>query len=360
MVRPMNTPAIHQAMRLNKDAEDLAWLFLPDSDLPEGISDLLRLCASPELLNEFADNNGFDSDELANGLFNFIEKVMLDEKNSNEKILGGDKFSSAQMLKFHYKLLMKMYHPDHSDRPNAEYYSSIVTTSHHQLKEKQKLQDSISFSESRKPPQSYYRATNTASTQISNAKTALALVSAFGILVLVSMAGKLYGPSNSELIVNKEAAVQQEIIVEEKNLIKVTAVKTNKTESIIPSVINASSNDLQTLIKDLEFAYEKGDVDVIKPILANTPEIKNQTDEQLNDKLETLFEITNERKMLLFDFDWTSTSSILKGQGKFLSRYKLTGETKWLTREGKAFITAKNINNKLKITQLTLENQSFE
>lgn len=355
----MNTPAIHQAMRLEKNAEDLAWLCLPDSDLPEGISDLLRLCASPELLNEFAENNGFDKDELAIGLFNFIEKVMLDEKNRDEKILGGDQFSSAQTLKFHYKLLMKIYHPDHSKRPNADYYSSLVIKSHHQLKEKQKLKDSISFSESRKPPHSYYKATNTAATQISNTKTALAIVSAFGILVLVSMAGKLYGPSNSELIVAKEA-VQQKIMVEEKNLIKVAAVKSNKPESNISNVINASNSDLQILIKDLELAYEKGNVEVIKPILANTPEIKSQTDKQLNDKLETLFEITNERKMLLFDFDWTSSSSGLKGQGKFLSRYKLTGETKWLTREGKALITANIINNKLKITQLKLENQSFE
>jgi len=356
----MKTPAIYQAMRLAKNPEEMAWLCLPDSDLPEGVSNLLRLCASPELLDEFADNNGFDSDELVHGLYIFIEKVMLDENNSDEKVLGGDQLSSTQMLKFHYKLLMKIYHPDHSNRPNTDYYSTIIAKSYHQLKEKQRLQDSISFSESRKPPYSYYQATNRAEKQVSNIKTALAIVSALSIFALVSMAGKLYTPVEPQLIVNKITQPQQTNTIEEKKLIKVTAVKSKKLPNAIATDIDLSNNKLQMLLKELEVAYEQGDVETIKPILANTPEIENQTDKQLNDKLETLFEITNERKMVLFDFGWTKVSGTLKGQGKFLSRYKLIGETKWLTREGTAFITANNIKEQLKITQLKLENQSFE
>ncbi len=124
--------------------------------------------------------------------------------------------------------------------------------------------------------------------------------------------------------------------------------------------MQATSTKLQTLLKELEGAYEEGNVDAIKPILANAPEIKSQTDKQINDKLETLFEITSERKMVLFDFNWTDVSGTLVGKGKFLSRYKLIGEKKWLTREGTASVSAKKHHNKLTITQLILENQSID
>jgi len=108
----MNTAAIHQALRLEKQPDEMAWLCFPDSDLPDGINDLLRVAASNDLLKEFSEKNDIDAEELSNSLFNFIEKVMLNEKNSDEKILGANKFSTSQTQKFHYQLLMKIYHPD--------------------------------------------------------------------------------------------------------------------------------------------------------------------------------------------------------------------------------------------------------
>ena len=98
----MNTPAIHQAMRLGKYPEEMAWLCFPDSDFPEGISDLLRLCSSKEQLIEFSNNNDFDPQELSTGLFRFIEQAIVNENNCDEKILGTDKFESSQIQKFHY------------------------------------------------------------------------------------------------------------------------------------------------------------------------------------------------------------------------------------------------------------------
>ena len=148
----MNTPAIHQAMRLDKYPEEMAWLCFPDSDFPEGISDLLRLCSSKEQLIEFADSNGFDPEQLSNDLFNFIEQAVVNESNNDEKVLGTDKFASSQQQKFHYRLLMKIYHPDLSNRPNAEHYAAIITNAYQRLKEKEKSQGVISFSESRRPP----------------------------------------------------------------------------------------------------------------------------------------------------------------------------------------------------------------
>lgn len=364
----MNTPAIHQAMRLKRQPEDMAWLCFPDSDLPDGVTDLLRLCSSKELLAEFADTNGFDSEQLSIGLFNFIENVIVNKNNSDEKILGTDSFASLQLQKFHYQLLMKVYHPDHSTRPNAEEYTTTITKAYQRLKEKQKSQEKISFSESRRPPKSYYQATKKAETHISNTKTAIAMISAITIFAVVAMTGKFYDPANPELINadkselnNTSEIIADNDVIEAQNLIKIISARPKNNQSNEIKTIEATNTKLQKLLKNLEVAYEEGIVSVIKPILANAPEIQDQSEKELNDKLETLFEITSERKMVLFDFTWTATTTgIIKGKGKFLSRYKLVGETKWLTREGAASVSANNINNNLKITQIILENQSID
>ena len=360
----MNTHAIHMAMRLEKFPEEMAWLCFPDSDFPEGMSDLLRILASEDQLIEFADKNGFESTDLTTSLFNFIEKAMLNKENSNEKLLGTDKFSSTQMQNFHYKLLMKIYHPDLSKRPNAEHFSALITKAYQGImkKEEQEDHDVISFSESRAPLKRYHQTSKKAESQISYTKSVMAVISAFTIILLVSMAGKFYHPANPE-ITNKNKdnknIVQSNSFASQK-LMKVTALNTKINLAPAETSIRASSTAVQALLKELEVAYEKGDVDTIKPILANAPEIKEQTEKQLNDKLETIFQITRERKMVLFDFNWKTVSGKLEGKGKFLSRYQLIGEKKWLTREGTALVSAKKINNKLKITQLILENQTID
>ena len=64
--------------------------------------------------------------------------------------------------------------------------------------------------------------------------------------------------------------------------------------------------------------------------------------------------------MVLFDFNWNNISGEVQGKGKFLSRYHLKGEEKWLTREGIATITLLKDGNTLSINQLELENRSIE
>ena len=358
----MNTPAIHKAIRLEKHPEEMAWLCFPDSDFPEGMSDLLRLASSHDLLVEFANTNGFDSDELSISLFNFIEKTMLNEKNSDEKILGTDKFTPSQTQKFHFQLLMKIYHPDSSKRPNAENYSVLITKAYNDLKKKEEEQDLIRFSEHRRTPKNYQHAANSHETHLSYTKTAIAIISALTIILMVSMTGKLYDPANPELITkNKDDKnIVQNNEVDPQQLMKVTTLKTKISSAPAKPSIQASSTTVQSLLKELEVAYEEGNVGLIKPILANAPDIKDQTEKQLNDKLETIFQITSERKMVLFDFNWTNVSGKLEGKGKFLSRYQLLGENEWLTREGTALVSAQKINNKLKITQLILENQTID
>lgn len=351
----MNVLAIHQAMRLETHPEEMACLCSPESDLPEGISDLLRLCSAKEQLIKFAINNGFKPEQLSMGLFNFIEKAIVNEKNSDEKILGCDQFSPLQLQKIHYQLLIKAYHPDLSDRPNTDYYSKVITMAYQRLKEKRKAQETISFSEDRRPLQRYYQTTKKAEVRISNTKTAIATMSVISIFILVAMAGKLYDPANPNLISINTTANN---VVAQKNISK--PIKSRNIQVIKATAVQTTSIQLQILLKDLETAYEEGNIDIIKPILANAPEIKHQTDKQLNEKLVNLFKITTERKMLLFNFNWTTVTRTLEGKGRFLSRYKLVGEKKWLIREGTALITAKSTNKKLKITQFMLKNKTVE
>jgi len=54
MIGVMNTTAIQQAFQLYKHPEQMQWLSSPDTQLPEGVTDLLRLSASKERLNQFS------------------------------------------------------------------------------------------------------------------------------------------------------------------------------------------------------------------------------------------------------------------------------------------------------------------
>lgn len=352
----MNTPAIHQAIRFKNHPEEMSWLCLPDSDLPVGINDLLTLCSSENKLESFARTNQLDADELSVELFNFLEKVILNENNSDEKILATEKFASSQLRKFNYKLLMDIYYPETSTRTNSKSYATIIDNAYQRLNKKEEDQEMIRFSENRKISKRYHQGNQQSEVTLSYTKSAIAIVSALTIFTIVSMAGKFFDPVSPELI--SENNVVETINTQQ--MIKVTTLQSNLRNNTDSNSIQATSNSLQKILKNLEHAYEVGDVALIKPILANTPDTQNQTAKQLSEKLETLFEITSERKMVLFDFKWKDVSGTLQGKGRFLSRYKLVGESAWLTREGTAWVKADSINNELKVTELTLENQPIE
>jgi len=359
----MNNLAIHQALRLEEYPEEMAWLCFPDSELPEGTTELLRLCTSKKLLQEFAKDHDLENETLHQALLNFVEKAIVIEDNTDEKILGtkkpvnnthSNRDQSEEKLKLHYQLLMKMFHPDLNSSPRATHHSSLVSNAYSRLKQNNKetdLDGTITVSEYRKPPKSFYNATQKTEMQISNARSAIAILSAITIFTLVAMVGHFFDPANPELITTSiEQTPQKSESTEQINPIRKAAIS---------NTVEFSDTNLQTMISKLENAYEEGRVDIIKPILANAPEIKGQTDQEINDKLETLFEITSERKMVLFNFEWKNISGQIQGKGKFLSRYHLEGEEKWLTREGTATITAIQDGKRLTINQLELENDSI-
>jgi len=366
----MKTPAIKQAFRLKKYPEEMAWLCLPDSEYPEGITDLLRLCASDSQLDEFAEKYKIDAKVVHDVLINFINKAILVEGNSDVKLLGTDKLTTPELRKLHYQLLMRIYHPDINLSPEAKNLAGKITYAYQRLKKTQaviEINTTRKTSSPRKPPKSFYRATRKAEQSISNLKSAFAAVSAISIMALVAFAGHIYDPANPELAINQAKVTTNK---EQLATVDTDGKNTKSKDSETPKFKKASlasaaekdstENQLQSLLGNLETAYETGNVNKIKEILANAPEIKNQTEQQISKKLETLFEITSERKMLLYNFNWRSISGKMQGKGKFISRYQLTGEDQWLTREGSAYITAKQTNSELKVTHLELENQSIK
>ncbi|KAG1694685.1 hypothetical protein GQR58_006685 [Nymphon striatum] len=278
----MNNLAIHQALRLEQYPEEMAWLCFPDSELPEGTTELLRLCTSKNKLEEFAKDHDLEKETLHKALMNFVEKAVVIEGNSNEKILATKKLTNNSLT--------------------------------NKIKSEETIKAALSaFNENLPPRYKFKPKCNT---------------------LLKPILKK--SPKTSEAT--------------EPNPIRKAAIS---------NAVDISDANLQAMLSKLENAYEDGRVDIIKPILANAPEIKGQTDQQINDKLETLFEITNQRKMVLFNFDWSNISGQIQGKGKFLSRYHLEGEEKWLTREGTATITVIQDGRKLTVNQLELENQSI-
>lgn len=357
----MKTSAIHQAIRLNKHPDEMEWLTLPDAELPEGITDLLRLCASSKKTNSFSQKYHIDTESLRSILLNFIEKVILNETNTDEKLLGLDAEAESDVLKLHYQLLIKIYHPDLNTSSHANYQTSRITKAY------KKIKDSFSNSEteyknitlSRVPPKSFYNATKKAELEISGLRTAFF---AFGALVLVSAAlivNYLYEPSKPELIAG--------IIRNDIENISHSTLPSQVFENTFSmakfdnaSQVATSNLALQGILRDLEGYYEDGLIEYIKPILANSPEIKHQSDEQIQAKLETLFKITQERKMLLYDFDWLNISGTMQGNGKFLSRYQMTGEESWETRKGTAVVVAEQLNGQLHVISFKLENNTID
>ncbi|MEE9327482.1 MAG: J domain-containing protein [Cocleimonas sp.] len=363
----MKTPAIQQAFSLKKHPKEMAWLCLPESEYPEGITDLLSLCASDSQLEKFADEYNLDARNVHSVLLYFINNVILVKGNSDMKLLGTDKFSTPKLRKLHYQLLMRIYHPDVNSSPQAKEYTGIITAAYRRLKNAHaviEIKTTRQNSNLRKPPKSFYQATEKAGKHISNVKSAFAAVSALSIISLVAFAGHFYDPANPELTMSK-SKTNTELQVAAQNSQDKLPEKTTESKFRMASFSATDEQQsteikLQTLVQNLESAYERGNVDTIKNILANSPEIVDQTDQQISNKLETLFEITSERKMLLYNFTWRNISGKMQGQGKFISRYQLKGENQWLTREGNAQITAQQSGPMLEVTHLELQNQSIE
>lgn len=351
----MNTSAIHQAIRLNKYPKEMEWLTLPDAPYPEGVTDLLQLCSSYERMEHFSLKYHIETDALRTILLNFIERVILKETNTAESLLGLEKWTEFDLLRKHYKLLIKIYHPDINNSSFASIQTSRITTTYNTLKKNQNATDTSfkNITLSKVPPKHFYNPSSTVKQQKSSLKSAFFVMTVLALLSLTVIITQLFEQNKPQLIAKSEGDKStKEITPPFTNTFSMTQLQGNLS-SFTPDLA------LQDILRDIEGYYENGAVEQIKPILANLPEISSQSDEQIQAKLETLFKITQERKMLLFDFDWLKVSGTYKGSGKFLSRYQIIGEEIWKIRKGDASITAKLINGQLSITSFKLENNDI-
>ena len=357
----MSTTAIQLAFQLAKQPEDMKWLLAASTPLPSGITDLLRLCSSKKQLEKFSNNINVNTITIRKILVNFIEKVLVTEANSPEKTLGVEANYTSATLKLHYKLLMRIFHPDLSISKQASKKATLLSTAYQELKNKQEeTQQFKNITLSRVPPKSFYYATRKAEKHHSGLKNTFFIFAGMGVISLGIIVNYLLVSEKPELIANSQKTeILEEIPTQNLN------ISTNKFSIAKANFSGLAKNQttetiLQMILSDIETYYENGNVKRIKPILANTPEMQNQSDEQMQKKLENLFKITQQRKMLLYDFKWQNISGQFRGVGKFISRYQLINQMNWQTREGIAIVTAEEINNNISVTGLTLENNIIE
>ncbi len=349
----MTPSAIHQAIRLSKYPKEMSWICQSSAVLPEGVTELLRLCSSNEKIKEFANKYHTDAEPLQKMLLNFVDKVLLNESNSNEKLLGVGEQADADKRKLHYQLLINIYHPDRNTSHDAAYQTGRIATAYQDLKTQNTKSEFKNIRISRVPPKSFYNATMKAEKQLSSVKSAFIAILTITVISAVWIGGYLYEPAAPELFSRSNTDA---IDNTPQNLTNDQFAISNHATVVS---IKSEQDEFQYMLTSIETAYETGDAAKIQTIL-NSPEIKQQSDEEVFAKLKNLFKITSDRKMLLYDFEWQNISGQVSGKGKFLSRYHLNGENQWLTREGVASIIATKSKNGVDITNLKLDNKNID
>lgn len=363
----MNTTAIRQAIKLYKHPLEMSALSAVHATLPSGVTDLLRLCASEKQMELFAAERNVNADMLYNILTHFIENVLFKEGCSAYKILGVDKRdtekeSTQYILRLHYKLLMKIYHPDRNRSSSSSFYASKISKAYEFVKKQHS--EVTSALESRayyEPPKSYYAATQKAQYQINQTRNTFLAITSVLLIAFVTSIIYLNQPDSSNLIVRNNTVSTTDFPQSQKISLKKDMTPFDHATYQDALTTKVSGKEMQVLLQNLEAAYEQGNVKQITPILANAPEMHQKSNQELSAKLETLFKITKERKMVLYDFSWVQIANKITGKGQFLSRYLLVGEDEWQTRTGPAAITAEIDNDfKIKIKTLDMNDQPVQ
>jgi curved DNA-binding protein CbpA len=350
----MTPSAIHQAIRLSKYPNEMSWLCQSNALLPDGVTELLRLASSTNKIKLFADKYHTDEEQLQKILLKFIDVVLLNESNSNEKVLGVDEQVDFDLYKTHYQLLIKIYHPDKNTSPDAAYQTARITKAYHAVKNMKPTSEYKNIQISRVHPNSFNHATLKAEQEISNVKSAFIAVAVITFLSAVWLGGYIYEPASPELFSKASNDSDPTLFFNADQSNQFTMAKSANVDET-----QSEQFKFQALLSSIETAYEDGNARKIQTIL-NSPEIKEQSDKEVLAKLKNLFEITSERKMLLYDFEWKNLSGEISGKGKFLSRYQLKGDNQWLIREGVASIIASQSDKSLNITSLKLDNKNID
>ena len=131
----MKSEAIRCAIKLYSEPELLARFNDPFRQLPRGITELLRIVSSDTALKKISSRNNLHAYHFKKILINYIQTILLREKNSDLRKLGLTNSSDSLQHKLHYKLLMNIFHPDKSNNEtNPHYYTQLIASAYKNIK----------------------------------------------------------------------------------------------------------------------------------------------------------------------------------------------------------------------------------
>jgi hypothetical protein len=131
----VKTEAIRCAIKLHSEPELLARFNDPFRKLPRGVTELLRLVSSDGALKKISSINHLDADRFKEILLSYIQTILLQDNNSDLRILGLTSSDDKTQCKLHYKLLMNIFHPDKiNSNTNQHHYTQIISQAYKNIK----------------------------------------------------------------------------------------------------------------------------------------------------------------------------------------------------------------------------------
>ena len=298
--------------------------------------------------------------ELQPLLLRYIEENILRNPRSDWQALGLGPQDDPQKIEQHYLLLVKLINTKFTNSEHQHHYLRRISDAYKHLKAEDNNSEFKNITLSSVPPKTYYQhrpQNDSTAFSLFESKNVLLALAGFVLLAVFFSLHTIQQETDTTTLTKKSTAPHTRLanssFSEISHSFNISQLKsTNNT---------IDKKAIYKVVQKLEGYYEKGDVQKIKPILAQSPDIQNQTDEQIQSKLETLFRITQNRKMLFYDFNWQYISGNYIGNGKFLSRYQMVNDDDWKIRTGKAKILATDKpQNTLKIIGIQLENGNIE
>jgi DnaJ-domain-containing protein 1 len=131
----VKSEAIRHAIKLHNEPALLSRFSDPFRQLPDGITELLRIVSSDGALKRISNKNNLNALRFRRILLNYIETVLFQECNSDLRKLGLDQGADSALQKLHYKLLMNIFHPDKlSNDLSSPHYAQIISKAYKRIR----------------------------------------------------------------------------------------------------------------------------------------------------------------------------------------------------------------------------------
>lgn len=204
---------------------------MPDAGHTDDILLLLRLAnGDSELMAWASSTTGADADELRKSCVAFVERICFSGDTNPFNVLGLNPWANADAVREHYRLLIRIFHPDRGQVSNktAEDYSARINQAYASLKnkigdEEAKLSASVSASYHRQSgiiPRRFTRPVAARNNGADSMRWAARLTPAkvlFGfallawLIIYLSFSHKMHLPSKAVHVVEKSSPVSPDI-----------------------------------------------------------------------------------------------------------------------------------------------------